>query len=169
MIMRTSKARRLLLLGVIAAVQVPSIAAADVSGRLRAVGLPGAGTYGYGILKPDELEQCLKAEKEIQAASAMLKTTESALKRQSDEVEKLARELSGGASQLVRTSQAAVDSYNAKVQRFQTLVAPIKDEITAFNARTNSHNVRVQQFIGSCAEKDFYDSDRRALRARYGF
>lgn len=159
---------RFLLVGLIAALLVPSIAAADASGRLREVGLPGSGAYGPGILKPDELEQCLKAEREIQAATDTLKTTETSLKRQSDEAEKLAREIGGDASQLTRTNQAAVDGHNAKVQRFQTLVTSLKDEITAFNARTNSHNVRVQQFTSTCADKNYYDSDRRALRARFG-
>lgn len=148
---------------------MPSVAQADVKVQLRAAGLPGSGSYGPDILKPDELEQCVRSGKDINANSDALETAEAALKTQSSEIVRLNQEIERNARQLDRTNQSIVDSHNANVQRYQTLIKDHNAHIATFNSRTYNHNVQIQKFSASCADKKYYESDRQAVRSRTGF
>ncbi len=160
--------RRFLLLGALFALHMPAVAQADVKVQLRAAGLPGSGSYGPDILKPEELEQCVKSARDINANSDALETAEAAVKMQTSEIGRLNQEIERNSRQLDRTNQSIVDSHNANVQRYQTLIKDHNAQISTFNSRTYNHNVQIQKFTANCADKKYYESDRQAVRSRTG-
>jgi hypothetical protein len=160
--------RRLVLVGAVVALLVPSTVQARIKVRLRGVGLPGRGSYGPGVLKLDELEQCVKSEKDINVGSDSLDKTEIALKARTDEIERLDQEIDRSAAQMDRTSQVAINNHNAKVQRHQALVRDYNMQIASFNSRADNHNAQIGQFNSNCANKKYYESDMQTVRSRVG-
>lgn len=160
--------RRALFFGAASALALlPFEASTRVKVRFRGVGLPGRGNYSSpDVLKPDQLEQCVQSEKDINTSSDTLDSTEVALDKLSTEIERLGQEIDRSAAQLDRTSQAAVDGHNAKVQRYQAMVKDYKARIVGFNSRAEAHNAQLAQFNTNCANKKYYESDMQAVRSR---
>lgn len=147
---------------------MPSSVQARAKVRLRGVGLPGRGSYGPDVLKLDELERCVRTEKDINAGSDTIDKAEIALKGRSDAIEQLNREIDRSAAQIDRTSQATINNHNAKVQRYQALVKDYNVQIASFNSRADAHNAQIKQFNANCANKKYYESDMQTVRSRTG-
>lgn len=163
------KCRRVIFLGALASLLLPAAnAQARVKVRLRGAGLPGRGSYGPDVLKLDELEQCVKSEKDINASSDTLDAAEVALRKRTSEIERLDQEIDRSAAQLDRTDQAAINNHNAKVQKYQTLVKDYNAQIASFNSRADTYNAQLRQFNSNCANKKYYESDMQAVRSRTG-
>ena len=162
--------RRVILFGAASALALlPFEASARIKVRFRAIGLPGQGNYSSpDVLKPDQLERCVKTEKEINASSDTLDSVEAALSKQASDIERIGPEIDRSAAQLDRTSQTAVDTHNAKVQRYQATIKDYNAQIAAFNSRADRHNAQLTEFNSTCANKKYYESDMQAVRARIG-
>ena len=68
------------------------------------------------------------------------------LKQLDDQLDSLGREIDNDRLYLNKTSQYAVDAFNAKVERYNTLSQQDKAATAAFNARVEAYNAKLQQY-----------------------
>ena len=68
------------------------------------------------------------------------------LKQQDDTLEALGREIESDRIYLDKTSQYAVDTFNAKVDRYNLLSQQAKAANAAFNERVDSYNAKLRQY-----------------------
>jgi hypothetical protein len=89
---------------------------------------------------PDYVSSQLDREKTgIEADRAVLKQLD-------DQLESLGREIENDRIYLDRTSQYAVDTFNAKVDRYNTLSQKDKAATAAFNERVDNYNAKLRQY-----------------------
>jgi hypothetical protein len=69
-----------------------------------------------------------------------------ALKQLDDQLDSLGREIESDRIYLDKTSQDAVDAFNAKVDRYNTLTQQDKDATAAFNQRVDNYNAKLRQY-----------------------
>ena len=134
----------------------------------RGVGLHGKPSYGPDVLKPDQLEQCLRLERDINSGADTLDATEQALNAKTQTVDQLGKDLNRSQLNMDRTSQLAIDLHNSKVSRYNKLVREYRYEEKDFNERVRIHNANIDQFNTGCANKKYYEIDMKAAREKVG-
>jgi len=67
------------------------------------------------------------------------------IKQMDDQLDALGREIENDRIYLDKTSQSAVDAFNAKVDRYNTLSQQDKDATAAFNQRVDNYNAKLRQ------------------------
>lgn len=102
---------------------------------------PDGGSAGKNVYRvPDYASTQLDREKVgIEADRAVIKQMD-------DELDALGREIENDRIYLDKTSQYAVDTFNAKVDRYNTLSQQDKDATAAFNQRVDSYNAKLRQY-----------------------
>jgi hypothetical protein len=89
---------------------------------------------------PDNVSSDLDREK------AGIEADRAVLKQLDDQLDALGREIESDRNSLDKTSQDAVDAFNAKVDRYNTLSQQDKDATAAFNQRVDSYNTKLHQY-----------------------
>ena len=88
---------------------------------------------------PSSVSSTLDVEK------TAIETDRVALAALDAQVDKLGREIETDRLSLDQTSQSAIDSFNAKVDQYNTLVQKDKDATAAFNERVDNYNAKLRQ------------------------
>jgi hypothetical protein len=98
------------------------------------------GSSGKNVYRvPSDISSQLDREKVgIEADRAVLKQLD-------DQLDSLGREIESDRIYLDKTSQYAVDAFNAKVDRYNTLSQQDKAETAAFNERVDNYNAKLRQ------------------------
>jgi hypothetical protein len=100
----------------------------------------GASSAGNVYRVPSSISGTLRSEKaEIESERAGLESLEV-------QVETLGREIERDHLYLDRTSESAVDEFNAKAHRYNTLVNQAKTANAAFNEKVNNYNSKLRQY-----------------------
>jgi hypothetical protein len=100
----------------------------------------GGNSVGNVYRVPSSVSSTLKREKEeIESERAILEVLEA-------QVEKLGREIERDRIYLDRTSQFAVNTFNEKVDRHNTLSQRAKMANAAFNEKVDSYNAKLQRY-----------------------
>lgn len=89
---------------------------------------------------PTDVSSALDREK------AGIEADRAALKQLDDELDSLGREIESDRIYLDKTSQDAVDAFNAKVDRYNILSQQDKDATAAFNQRVDNYNAKLRQY-----------------------
>lgn len=110
----------------------PIIASPPLSGEV------GSGGNVYRV--PGDVSSELDREK------AAIEVDRAVLKQQEDQLDSLGREIEFDRINLDKTSQYAVDTFNAKVDRYNTLSQQAKAATAAFNERVDSYNAKLRQY-----------------------
>lgn len=134
----------------------------------RGVGLHGRPIYGPDVLKPEQLEQCLRIEKDVGQSADFLDATELTLKAKAESIDQLGKELDRSTVSLERTNQSAINIHNAKVGQYNKMVEEYRSQEQAYNDRVRLHNASIDQFNASCANKKYYESDMKTAREKVG-
>jgi hypothetical protein len=107
--------------------------------RFSGRGLSGSGAYRPGILTQSDLERCLLMERNINRAADSIERQESILRT----------------TYVDQYSAHSVNSYNMRV--------------SALNSAIDGYNQSVDDFNQLCANKQYYENDMNAVRARIGY
>jgi hypothetical protein len=89
---------------------------------------------------PSDVSSALDREK------AAIEVDRAAIKQLDDQLDSLGREIESDRIYLDKTSQDAVDAFNAKVDRYNTLSQQDKDATAAFNQRVDTYNAKLRQY-----------------------
>jgi len=89
---------------------------------------------------PSDVSSALDREKTgIEADRAVLKQLD-------DQLDSLGRVIESDRIYLDKTSQVAVDAFNAKVERYNALAQQDKAATAAFNVRVDNYNAKLRQY-----------------------
>ena len=99
------------------------------------------GSSGGNVYRvPSDVSSALDREKEgIEADRAVLKQLD-------DQLDSLGRKIESDRIYLDKTSQDAVDAFNAEVDRYNTLSQQDKAATAAFNVRVDNYNAKLRQY-----------------------
>jgi hypothetical protein len=129
-------------------------------------GMVGSRNYSVGTLTVEELEVCVKAERQIEAYESRIDGSElEKLQRQLDD---LSREVNLSASTVDNFSQASVDSHNALVDEYNSTLEKARALQADYNSSVDSLNFLVDDFNLKCANKRYYDADMQTVIDRIG-
>jgi DNA-binding response OmpR family regulator len=95
---------------------------------------------GNGYSVPSSANNPLKQEKEE------IESERAALEALDDQVTALGREIENDRLYLNQTDQSAVDDFNAKIERYNTLLQRDKYENAAFNEKVDNYNAKLKQY-----------------------
>ena len=83
---------------------------------------------------------------ELDREKAGIEADRAIIKQMDDQLDSLGREIENDRIYLDKTSQYAVDAFNAKVDRYNTLSQKDKDATSAFNERVDNYNAKLRQY-----------------------
>jgi hypothetical protein len=107
--------------------------------RFSGRGLSGGGPYRPGILTQSDLERCLLMERDINRTADAIERQESMLRT----------------TYVDQYSAQSVNSYNMRVN--------------TLNSAIDGFNQSIDNFNQLCANKQYYENDMTAVRARIGY
>jgi hypothetical protein len=107
--------------------------------RFSGRGLSGSGSYRPGILTQSDLERCLLMERDINRTADAIERQESMLRT----------------TYVDQYSAQSVNSYNMRVN--------------TLNSAIDGFNQSIDNFNQLCANKQYYENDMTAVRARIGY
>jgi hypothetical protein len=100
-----------------------------------------SGSAGGNVYRvPSDVSSTLDREK------AGIEADRAVLKQLDDKLDLLGREIESDRIYLDKTSQDAVDAFNAKVDRYNTLSQQDKAATAAFNERVDNYNAKLRQY-----------------------
>ena len=89
---------------------------------------------------PSDVSSALDREK------AGIEADRAVLKQLDDQLDSLGRKIESDRIYLDKTSQDAVDAFNAEVDRYNTLSQQDKAATAAFNVRVDNYNAKLRQY-----------------------
>jgi hypothetical protein len=99
------------------------------------------GSSGGNVYRvPSDVSSALDREK------AGIEADRAVLKQLDDQLDSLGRKIESDRIYLDKTSQDAVDAFNAEVDRYNTLSQQDKAATAAFNVRVNNYNAKLRQY-----------------------
>jgi hypothetical protein len=161
--------RRLLLLGLAAALAIPAPRAALArAGRVRfqGVALPERGPYGAGAMTQADLERCVMLEREINSGADAIEAEGAAIGARKAKLGRQSRAVAGRAARADLDDEATVQRHNRSVQRQRSAANDFDARLPAFNARADRHEARVADFNAGCAGNRYHQDGMRTVRAR---
>lgn len=128
--------------------------------------MAGLRSYSAGTLTVEELEACVKAERQIEAEESIIDVSElDKLERRLDD---LSREVSISNSTVDNFSQSSVDNHNALVYEYNSTLEKARALQAQYNSSVDSLNVLVDDFNLKCGNKSYYDADMQTVIDRIG-
>ncbi|MEO5881470.1 MAG: hypothetical protein ABIQ06_03565 [Caldimonas sp.] len=118
------------------------------------------------ILTPAQLQQCVNQKERLHAQ------TDDALKDKAEiEVDKagITRSGTGLAEELTtldRTSDVAVDAYNAKVEQRDKLIETYQSRVTAYNLKAETVKATKEGYEQSCENRRYDERDLKDLKRK---
>jgi hypothetical protein len=159
--------KKIILVGLAAAVLMPTIADAKPRPRLRlAPPLHGNGQGRSDTLSAAALDACVTLQSSIDAGASALETTEARMKAWKEDVERRKSELDQRKPAVDLYSQASVDAYNGLVRQYEGAIDAYNAQLPSHQADVDRHNARVDDFNARCAGRPYRQSDMDAIQSR---
>lgn len=116
-----------------------------------------AKSYTPDVLTVAQLAQCMKTAARLDEAGDRLEADRIALRAATSEVDLSSSTIEAQRSSLDRRSQAAINAFNAMIDRHNTLLNAAKAKQVDFNSAIDAHNGDVNVYNGDCAKKYYAD------------
>jgi uncharacterized protein (DUF3084 family) len=104
-----------------------------------------------------QLAQCIKKASKLDEESDRLEADRTVLRSSVSEGDLSSAAIEQQRSRLDQRSKASVNSFNALIDRHNTLVAAAKGRQANFNSAIEAHNNEVNVYNGDCAKKYYAD------------
>ncbi len=118
-----------------------------------------AGAKPDSILTPAQLKDCLdKQQRRDRATDAALKA-KSEIAAEKAEIDKRGNELSDAATTLDKTSEDAVNAYNAKVDERNRRIEAYEAKVAAYNKDADGVRALADEYAKSCGNRRYDDRD----------
>jgi hypothetical protein len=152
------------ILGIAAVVAAPGALARRRAGfRMR--GLPNGARHKGPVLTRDQLRQCVAEQDAINVLGDDADKLQASLAESEASINRLEAQINAQEPLVDRYSQESVDSFNTLIDRHKRLVSAHNGNLPSANARVEQVNAAVQRFNAKCADRVYYESDMRAVRA----
>jgi hypothetical protein len=90
------------------------------------------------ILTPAQLQECVNQKERLQAQTDDALKDKAAIEADKAEIARIGTSLAEERATVDRTSEAAVDAYNAKVEQRDKLIATYQSRVTAYNLKAEA-------------------------------
>ena len=135
--------------------------------RLRAGGI-SRGTQipsGTKLLSRNELRECIATEKQSSVHSTEIDEIEKRITKQSDEIEKLNRQINLLKIKIDPYNEDDIKKYNFLIKRQQNLVSDYNSMLPKFNEKIKIQNEINKSFNLKCANKSYHADDMTYLKS----
>jgi Tfp pilus assembly protein PilN len=145
----------LLLLAGLAA-GLPAIAAEKAT---RAASAPAPRTSSTSILTPAQLRECVNQKDRLHAQTDDALKDKAVIETDKNEIARTATSLGEELATLDRTSDAAVDAYNTKVEQRDKLIETYQTRVTAYNLKAEAVKATKEGYEKSCENRRYDERD----------
>ena len=164
MVAPTFLARRAACVGVLAVLAfAPSAHAADKAAPKAA---PAAAPAKSPILTPAQLQECVNQRERLHAQTDDALKDKAQIEADKAEIGRLGTSLSEELAALDRTSDAAVDAYNAKVEQRDKLIDTYQSRVTAYNVKAEQVKATKESYEKSCENRRYDERDLNDIKRK---
>jgi hypothetical protein len=146
----------------------PPVKAATPKASTKAAAQAREGGFGKSngpLLTREQLRQCLTEQDRLKQEAAEVVQVQRTLESERAEIDRTGVELTAGKETLDRTSQAAIDAFNAKIQSREKQVEAYRLAAPAFNDRVDKLDTAKRSFAKDCADRRYHEDDYDAIKA----
>ncbi|HEX2541897.1 MAG TPA: hypothetical protein VHM00_12540 [Caldimonas sp.] len=127
----------------------------------------GAGAKaGSAILTPAQLRNCLDQKERLQKRGETAAAAKTQIDSQKADIDRMEGELAAESARLDRTSEEAVNAFNAKVARRDRLLEAYQAEVDAYNAQAREAQAAKSAHEKSCENQRYDERDLDDLKRR---
>ena len=126
-----------------------------------AFGKPRPGSL---LLSRAELRECLAQKERIRVQSEDMQKQQTQFNRDKDEIVRLSAELKDKLVAIDRSSQEAVDQYNAEAAARDKLINAYEAATPAFNAKVDALTAQREAFVKGCDNRRYDEKDELAIQ-----
>jgi hypothetical protein len=139
------------------------------AGAGQAADKPKEGAFGKPkpgslLLSRSELRECLAQKERIRVQTDELLKAQGQMGRDKEEIVRRSAELKDKLTSIDRSSQEAVDQYNAEAAERDKLIDAYEKATPGFNAKVDVLDEQRQKFIKSCDNRRYDEKDEQALQ-----
>lgn len=152
------------------AVAMALLSALMATPALRAADKPKAAAPAKGkpiepVMSRAELRQCMTQQEQIQTQSDALQKQRSQLEADKVELQRSGQALNEALASLDRSSQEAVDRYNAEATARDRAIDALAAQTNDFNAKVGSNESQREAYAKTCKNRRYDERDEIAIRA----
>ena len=125
----------------------------------------GKGTASGPLLTREQLRQCIAEQDRLKQEAADALQTQRGLDKDRVEIDRLGVVLKTDLESLDRTSQAAIDAFNARVQEREKMAEAYRAATPVFNQRVDKLEADRESFAKDCADRRYREDDFDAIKA----
>ena len=116
------------------------------------------------ILTPAQLQECINHRERLHAQTDDALKDKAQIEADKAEIARLGTSLSEELATVDRSSDAAVDAYNAKVDRRDKLIDTYQNRVTAYNAKAETVKATKESYEKSCENRRYDERDLNDLK-----
>lgn len=125
----------------------------------------GKGKSGGPVLTREQLRQCMTEQERLRVETADVVAAQRALDADKAELTRLAEALKTQLETLDRSSQQAVDGYNAEATRRTKMVESYQAAAPLFNDRVDKLDAAKETWTKDCADRRYREDDFDLIKA----
>jgi hypothetical protein len=150
-------------------VALATLGLAFAAGAAAQTASPKGGTSaksGSAILTPTQLRNCVDQKERLQKQSETAAAAKAEVDAQKAEVDKLESELAAEIATVDRTSEEAVNAFNAKVARRDRLLETYQSRVDAFNAQAREVQATKSAHEKTCENRRYDERDMDDIKRK---
>ncbi len=152
----------LVLLAALAA--FPAAHAADTKAPARAASAPAA--KPGALLTPAQLQECVNQKERLHAQADDALKDKAAIEADKAEITRLNVSLAEERDTIDRTSDAAVDAFNAKLGQRDKLIATYEARVNAYNVKAEAVKTTKDGYEKSCESRRYDERDLNDIKRK---
>ena len=118
------------------------------------------------ILTPAQLQECVKHRERLHAQTDDALKDKAQIEAEKAEITKLGTTLADELTTLDRTSEAAVDAYNAKVGQRDKLIEAYQSHVSAYNVKAETVKATKESYEKACENRRYDERDLSDLKRK---
>ena len=118
------------------------------------------------ILTPAQLQQCVNQKERLQAQTDDALKDKAAIEADKAEIERSGTSLAEELTTLDRTSDAAVNAYNAKVEQRDKLIDGYQARVAAYNVKAEAVKSTKDGYEKSCENRRYDERDLNDIKRK---
>jgi hypothetical protein len=118
------------------------------------------------ILTPAQLQECVKQKERLHVQTDDALKDKAQIEADKAEIGRLGTSLSEELATIDRSSEAAVDAYNARVDQRDKLIDSYQSRVTAYNAKAEQVKATKEGYEKACENRRYDERDLNDLKRK---
>jgi len=127
---------------------------------------PAAAPAKSPILTPAQLQECVNQRERLHAQTDDALKDKAQIEADKAEIGRMGTSLSDELAALDRTSDVAVDAYNAKVEQRDKLIDTYQNRVTAYNVKAEQVKATKESYEKSCENRRYDERDLNDIKRK---